>query len=362
MRIIVKREFMNYIKNPILWIVLFVVLWGVYQEVSPYMQVHYFQSEEEVTEHTSRIQTYEEISDADVMQGYIRATEAQKVFYGMKSIEKTLKESFEMSEEEVSQLTEDIVNRNLNVEESCEYLEEKTGYAGWDSYFKNYNYCPGTLESVNGFIDENLEKHPISWYIAMKFADFTSLYMGFAAAVLLAFLFIRDTKKDTYELLHTKPMSACSYILGKAAGGMSVILFMLTILNLVIGILCVIYGNKAGFSVSFLDFPRATLLYILPNMLMIVSVYSAMSLIFRNPLPAAPLLFLYMIYSNMGTRGPDGNYVYAGRFLAIMVRFPGRLFEITPPPMWIINQILLAISAVLLLVCSVTIWKRRRYY
>ncbi|MDO4273602.1 MAG: ABC transporter permease subunit [Eubacteriales bacterium] len=362
MKVIVKREFMNYIRNPVLWIAFIVILWGVYQEVSPYLQIRYFQSEEEVTEQTSRIKTFEDISDADVMQGYARATEEQTVFYGMKSIQEVLAESFDLTKEEAAQVTADVLDKNLNIEESCDYLEEKFGYSGWDFYFKNYDYCPGTMESVNGFIREKLDEHPFSWYIAMKFADFAGLYMGFAAAVLLAFLFIRDTKKDTYELLHTKPVSACSYILGKAGGGMAVILLILAVLNLVFGVLCVIQGNKAGFPVSFLDFPKATLLYIMPNMLMIVSVYSVMALIFRNPLPAAPFLFLHMIYSNMGTTGPDGSYDYTGRFLAIMVRFPGRLFEITPPPMWMMNQIFLAVASVILLVCSVNIWKRRRYY
>ena len=43
--------------------------------------------------------------------------------------------------------------------------------------------------------------------------------MGFFSAVMLAFLFWQDTRKTTYELLHTKPVSSWQYILGKVAGG-----------------------------------------------------------------------------------------------------------------------------------------------
>ena len=35
--------------------------------------------------------------------------------------------------------------------------------------------------------------------------------MAFFATVLLSFLFIQDTRKSTYELLHTKPVTAVSY-------------------------------------------------------------------------------------------------------------------------------------------------------
>ena len=67
------------------------------------------------------------------------------------------------------------------------------------------------------------------------------------------------------------------------------------------------------------DFLVASCFYILPNMLMIVSVYSLISLLFKSPLPAVPFLFLYIVYS-MGSRNAEGIYGYYGRPLAIMVR------------------------------------------
>ena len=110
------------------------------------------------------------------------------------------------------------------------------------------------------------------------------------------------------------------------------------------------------------DFLLATCLYILPNMLMIVSVYSLISLLFKSPLPAVPLLLLYMVYSNMGGRNADGVYGYHGRPLAIMVRFPGTLFDTTPPPMALLNQSFLILAAMCIFFISVQIWKRRRVY
>ena len=99
---------------------------------------------------------------------------------------------------------------------------------------------------------------------------------------MLAVLFLQDTKKHTYELLHTKPITAGKYVLGKVSAGFAICLIALTIINLLFWALCVIYTKDSGFEVRFWDFIVSTVLYILPNMLMIVSVYTLISLIFKN--------------------------------------------------------------------------------
>ena len=87
----------------------------------------------------------------------------------------------------------------------------------------------------------------------------------------------------------------------------------------------------------------------LPNVLIIVSVYTIIALGFRNPLPGVPFLFLYLMYSNMGPLRP----------LAITVRFDGGFLEAVAPRA-VYNQVfLLVVSAGLLFMAS-AIWKRRR--
>ena len=95
---------------------------------------------------------------------------------------------------------------------------------------------------------------------------------------------------------------------------------------------------------------------------MIVSVYSLISLVLKSPLPAVPLLLLYIVYSNMGSRSAEGVYGYYGRPLAIMVRFPGNFFDTAPPPMALLNQSFLLLAALCILLLSMQIWKRRRIY
>ena len=109
-----------------------------------------------------------------------------------------------------------------------------------------------------------------------------------------------------------------------------------------------------------MDFLAATGLYILPNMLMIVCVYGLISLLFKNPLPAVPLLILYMVYSNTGSRNAEGVYGYYGRPLAIMVRFPGRFFDTVSPPMVLLNQSFLILAVTGILLICMQLWKRRR--
>ena len=70
-----------------------------------------------------------------------------------------------------------------------------------------YEYHKGTKnEIISNLKESDVTAHSYSWYFGRKFADFGGLYLGFFSAVLLAFLFIRDTKRDTYELL---PYETC---------------------------------------------------------------------------------------------------------------------------------------------------------
>lgn len=362
MRAVMKRELKNYLRNPILWIGIILVIMGIYQALSPYLQVRYFQSEKETKKQTEAVEGLSEIADADIMQGFVPSDEDQKIKLGCEEIAVKLAEGHNMTEKEAGKIVADMQKKYQTVPEISEYLEKEYGFLGADSYFDLFEYHGGSMEEANGYIDKGLEEHPYSYYFARKFADFGGLFMGFFAAVLLAFLFIRDTRRDTYELLHTKPVSARAYILGKAGGGLAVILLVLAILNVVFGIMCWLAGSRSGFPVRLWDITLATAIYILPNMLMIVSVYTGIALLFKNPLPAMPLLILYMLYSNMGSVGPDGKYGYFGRPLAIMVRFPGKFFETSPPPMVLMNQLFLLGASACLLLLAMQIWKRRRSY
>lgn len=350
---ILKREIKNFMKKPLFWIGMVFVVLGVFQSVSPYLGTRYL-SEEETISNDDPDTAYE----GEVYEGYVPSTEEQRREIWEETVRETLTTEFQTDQAEAASVLSKI--RVMDITQACEYLEDVYGYCGAVYSYEDAAYHKGTSEEINSYIAEKLENKTFSYYFSRKFADFAGLHMGFFATVILSVLFMQDTRKNTYELLHTKAVSAGKYMAGKTAGGFAVCFIVLAALNFIFWILCCVSTRSSGFEVRLLDFISATCLYILPNMLMIVSIYGLISLLFKSPLPAVPLLFLYMVYSNMGSMDAEGNYGYYGRPLAIMVRFPGQFFDAAPPPMALLNQSFLIFASIGILLISIQLWKRRR--
>lgn len=353
MSVIMRREIKNFLKRPLFWIGVLIVVFGVFQDVRPYLEISYVSSDKDLS-----LNTPTTIDDADITDGYVPTNEEDRRKMWEEEIQENLVSEFEMGKEEAEAVIEEM--KGMDIQEACEYLETKYHYYGAIYTYEDTELHQGTAEEINSYIKSKLKSHRFSYYFSRKFADFSGLYMGFFAAVMLAALFWQDTRKNTYELLHTKPIRAGQYVLGKAAGGFSVCLIVLAVLNLVFWAVCCIFTKGSGFEVNLMDFLVATGLYILPNMLMIVCVYGLISLLFKNPLPAVPLLILYMVYSNTGSRNAEGVYGYYGRPLAIMVRFPGRFFDTAELPMVLLNQRFLILAAIVIILICIQLWKRRR--
>lgn len=348
---ILKREVKNYLKNPLFWIGVIIVIFGVFQTVNPYLDTRYLAEGEEIVNNYPG-----EVPEGEVYEGYLPSGEEQRREIWEQTIQENIIQNFHMSEKEAEAVITEM--KGMDIKQACAHLEKEYRYFGAINAYKSAAYYKGTREEINAYIKEKLEDHTFSYYFSRKFADFAGVFMAFFAMVMLSVLFMQDTRKNTYELLHTKPVSAGSYVMGKIAGGFAVCLIVIGILNLVFWILCYVRTRSSGFEVSLFDFLAATCLYILPNMLMIVSIYCLISLLFKNPLPAVPLLILHMVYSNMGSSNTEGLYDYYGRPLAIMVRFPGQLFDTSPPPMVLMNQGFLILASVCIIFLSVWLWKK----
>lgn len=350
---IFRREVKNYLKRPLFWVGMLLVIFGVFRTTSPYLTTHYFGPEEQVCN-----DCLETSNLAEVYEGYIPANLEKHRELWCEKLKQALHDEWNMSEAEIEKEIEKL--DAMDLEEAYAYLEKEYDWYGARYLYEDTAYYQGTAEEINGYLDKKMELKRFSFYYARKFADFAGLYMGFFSTILLSVLFLQDTKKHTYELLHTKPISAGKYVMGKVSAGFTVSLLVLLVLNVVFWILCFIYTKESRCEVSIWDFIIATILYILPNMLMIVCIYTFIALIFKNPLPGVPFLILYMLYSNIGGRDADGSYGYVGRPFSIMVRFPGQLFDVTPPPMVFLNQSVLLLASVVIILISIQIWKRRR--
>ena len=350
---IFKREIKNYLKRPLFWVGIVLVVYGVFNSTSFYLTTHYLAPGEKI------VNDYPDtIHLADVYEGYIPATPEKHRELWHEKVRTKLTDVFEVPDSEAQKVIEKL--ESMNLKEAYTYLEQEYDWYGARYLYEDSAYYKGTAEEINEYLDVKLENKTFSFYYARKFADFAGLFMCFFATIMLAVLFWQDTKKHTYELLHTKPVTAEKYVLGKVSAGFTVCLIALAILNILFWSLCLLYTRDSGFEVRLWDFLVSTALYILPNMLMIVSVYTLIALLFKNPLPGVPLLILYMVYSNMGGRNAEGVYGYWGRPFAIIVRFPGPLFDTTPPPMALLNQSFLILASVVIMLISIQIWKRRR--
>lgn len=356
MRVIIKRELINYLKNPLYWVGLILVTFGIFKALEGYLGIHYITSEREMETINAM-----PLAEGDIMEGYIPVvSDKQRREIWNNYLVDFFQSVYEMKKEDAQAIIDE--TKDMSLEGMTDYLE-KNQYA-FVGMMREYEYVTryykGTREEINGYLESRLQEKSFSWYFSRKFADFAGLFMGFYAAILLSVLYLQDTRKNTYELLHTKPVSALQYVAGKAAGGFCVCLIALMLLNLVFYGLCLFCTRGNGFEIHLYDFLAATGMYIVPNMLMIVCVYGATALLFKNPLPAVPALFLYILYSNMGSINAEGIYGYWGRPLSIMVRFPGNFFEVAPPPLVMLNQIFLVLASAVLLVVSVQIWKKKR--
>lgn len=349
---IIRREIKNYFKRPLFWIGVLLVIYGVYSNTSPYLHTRYLAEGEKIMNDKP-----DTSNEGEVYEGYLPAGPKKHRKLWHEQLKQVLLEDGE-TDAKVQKVIEKI--ENMELEEAYDYLDEKYDWYGSRYLYEDTAYFKGTAEEINSYLDQKMEKMPFSYYYSRKFADFAGLYMGFFAALMLSVLFLQDTKRPTYELLHTKPIRAGKYVLGKVSAGFIICMFVLAVLNLLFWLLCIVYTRESGFEIHLWNFIITTVLYILPNMLMIVSVYALIALIFKNPLPGVPFLILYMVYSNAGGRNADNVFGYAARPFAIMVRFPGQLFDVMQPPMAAINQSLLILSSAAILLISIQIWKRRR--
>ena len=149
-------------------------------------------------------------------------------------------------------------------------------------------------------------------------------------------------------------------MLGKVSAGFLTCTFVLAVLNLLFWILCILYTRDSGFEIHLSNFIISTILYILPNMLMIVSMYALIALIFKNPLPGVPLLILYMVYSNMGEEMRKEFTDMWEDLSQLWFDFPDSFFDTAPPPMALLNQSFLILASVAIILITMQIWKRRR--
>lgn len=244
--------------------------------------------------------------------------------------------------------------------EIADYFKEKYNYRDGEYDFLNAEIKRGSVEEINAYIGKKLSEKTYSEYFAVKIADYLGLAMIFYAIFICVFLFTGDTRRDIYELLHTKPIKSGGYIGGKVLGGMCAIMIPLILMVFVFELCSAYTSISQGFPYLFGMCIKYTAICILPSLFMVIALYTLIAVLLRNPWPAVPLLILYMIYSNMGSQDINGKFTYILRPFSILTRFPERFFEFSGMDGMGMNRILITVAALIIIIAGAAIWARRR--
>ena len=97
MKAIIRREILNYLKRPLFWIAIVVVIFGVFQQLNPYLNIHYIASEEELENEYP-----ETVHEGEVFEGYIPVNLEEHRELWENIIEESLVSDLGMSNDETS--------------------------------------------------------------------------------------------------------------------------------------------------------------------------------------------------------------------------------------------------------------------
>ena len=194
MKGMIRQELKNYFKNPLYWVGILFILYGLFQILSPYLDVHYFHSKQEVQQTKP-----ESLADADIMDGYVKSTEKERIDLAAKKIQSMIVKEFGEDAENVRETLKEIRASGKSVSEMSDAIGEIYGYPkgySFQYYYQVYEYHKGTKNEINKDLKEKLTAHSYSWYFGRKFADFGGLYLGFSVRCYLRSS-LSGTRKET---------------------------------------------------------------------------------------------------------------------------------------------------------------------
>ena len=148
---IFKREIRIYLKRPLFWVGVLLVIYGVFNATSPYLTTHYLEQGEKI------VNDYPDTVDsADVYEGYIPANPEKHREIWIGQIKQGLMAEFEMSDLDAQSVINNLADMEL--EEAFVYLEEEYDWYGARYLYENSTYYKGTPEEINAYLDEKMEK------------------------------------------------------------------------------------------------------------------------------------------------------------------------------------------------------------
>ena len=351
----IKSKMFRVMKNPIYYIGIIAMLVFVYMECGKYLKINYFSDD-------SQIKPLDEalVGEAGVMDGYIPMTEEERFDDGLLKLRKDLVETIGMDE---SQVEERCINaRKMDMRDAIDYLQKEYPFVEDVSlyFYAGEKKKPGTVTEVNAYIKEALSREDYMDYMGRKYADYLGVIFAFFCMILYPFYFGPDSKKEIYELLHTKPISGRKYILSQALGSILVGLSAVLIITLVFQGIIFFSKDRFDFTVNTMKIWKYTLWCLTPSIVYISAVFLLLSNVFKSPFPAIPLIFIQIFFSNSGVENAEGHFEFVHRPGAIFVRYPQMFFETKMAGQFYIYQIGLLALGALVVMLAVVLWEKKR--
>ena len=105
---IFKREIRNYLKRPLFWVGVLLVIYGVFNATSPYLTTHYLTTGEEIINDQSNTSV-----EGEVYEGYIPATPEKHKEVWHEKVKIKLTDVFGLTDSEAQNVIEKLESMNL---------------------------------------------------------------------------------------------------------------------------------------------------------------------------------------------------------------------------------------------------------
>lgn len=352
---IIKNKILRIMKNPVYYIGGILMLIFVYMQCSKYLQIKYITSDSEI-----KIVDEDSYGDADVMDGYIPMSEEEKVNIGFENLRSDLIEVVGLDENQVDALC--TAAQTMEVKDAIDYIEKEC------PSLSNINYYffgleakkQGTAAEINTYIRDAVNKENFIDYFGRKYVDYLGTALVFFCLIIYPFFYSDNSKKDIYELLHTKPISGRKYILSQVLGGILAGLLIIVIITIAFQIIIYLHKGRLDFPVNIMGIWKYVLACLVPSIVYISSVFLFICNIFKSPFPAIPILFIQILYSNAGVTNSEGVFEYNHRLGAVLIRYPELFFETKTASNFFFNQIALIVFSVIFLILGIVFWEKKR--
>lgn len=343
-----KKEIKYLVKNPFFYVGLVIVTYIIISNVAPYLDLYKNVSNAEQKKY----------GDMGIIDGYIPTTKDEQNEQVINRVYESLIEDYNISPEEAQDVLKKL-KKSGNQKEIEKYLSINYNMRGVKNLYEEFGSKKATRDEMEKYLKKIFTQESYSKSVSYKFIDYLGIGIIYFSIIVFLFVFIRDMKKDMYNLVHTKPISASSYIITKLLSGLLPIYLFAVVVTLFFDTIVNITAKYNGFSCEWGSVWIKLILLIFPNVFMIGVFFIFITMIFKNILPTIPALLVYATYSNMGKVLEDG-YSYKPNPLAIVVRFPNGLTENYLPFWVVINQISLFVLAIVLLFISINLWKKKK--